>query len=379
MISADFDAFRAVLVELGAAALPSNASAVCQSSQVRCDADRRIVKIDVTLQNLTGRLSPRVGELRRLTELVFARNNVSGPLPDELFDLTALSILSLWGNLPLGAGSRGFPPRFGRMTQLVELRAGLNGWVGEIPSEIALCSQLRLLHLSDNALVGGVEPLARLSRLTSLRLDGQAPGAGLVVPTLPAIFAGIDECYFVSKVGEPSCTDACGNCCMRPAPVAAMPCPTTTTTTTTTTSTTSSTTTSIVTTTAATSVMAMAPSGLGTNLIVIVVCLLVVVLLVVSVVALVCWKRRAERRKRVPLAASSGSRVLGTTAKLVTVDTYGAVPGEPLEPIVSQYGRVETLSSASSTQSVSMYSHIPVDPRNAPHAAEYDHGTPTMI
>ncbi|MCY4157030.1 MAG: Ig-like domain-containing protein [Gammaproteobacteria bacterium] len=160
----------------------------------------RVVNIDLNNNNLEGPVSPRIGELTGLTELILTFNKLSGSLPPELGQLENLEDLrvavndfsgaipvelaNLAGltNLSLAQNklSGPIPPQLGNLANLKELRLGRNNLSGPIPPELGNLSQLESLYLHGNAppygshgLSGPIPPeLSKLSRLTILVLWG---------------------------------------------------------------------------------------------------------------------------------------------------------------------------------------------------------------
>ena len=79
-------------------------------------------------------------------------NELTGPIPPELGNLTSLTRLRLSRNELSGA----IPPELGNLTQLQRLDLSDNELSGVIPPELGNLTQLHLLHLSDNELSGCV-------------------------------------------------------------------------------------------------------------------------------------------------------------------------------------------------------------------------------
>ena len=117
------------------------------------------------------------GQVRRLS---LVANNLRGPLPGEIGDLSALTHLDLTGNLLNGA----IPPALGRLTTLSDLSLGGNQFEGQIPTELGQLPELAALDLGDNRLSGAIP--AQLGSLPGLsvmlyldgnQLEGPIPAA----------------------------------------------------------------------------------------------------------------------------------------------------------------------------------------------------------
>ena len=154
----------------------------------------RVVNIALDNNGLEGSISPRIGELTELTELVLTLNKLSGSLPPELGQLANLvaievgannfsgtipvELASLAGLTSLNLGfnkqiSGPIPPQLGNLSNLIKLDLSTNKLSGPIPPELGNLSLLETLDLGGNELSGSIPPeLGGLSRLTLLRLWG---------------------------------------------------------------------------------------------------------------------------------------------------------------------------------------------------------------
>ena len=95
-------------------------------------------------------------------------NNVSGPIPAELGDLTALRSLEFFNNRLSGP----IPPELGNLTRLTNLDFNSNDLSGPIPAELGDLSSLNYLRLNHNDFSGSVpRELGGLSDLTLLWLQ----------------------------------------------------------------------------------------------------------------------------------------------------------------------------------------------------------------
>ncbi len=130
----------------------------CDWYGVRCDdARRHVVAIDLTNNQLRGRLPP-LGALTQLQELRVSVNHLEGPLP-SLQALPRLRVLRANNNL-LG----GPVPSVRGLPDLERVVLANNHFEGYLPP-LAGLAQLREFDVSNNRLVGAVPSLAGLDRL----------------------------------------------------------------------------------------------------------------------------------------------------------------------------------------------------------------------
>lgn len=93
-----------------------------------------------------------VDEEGRVVSLDLSKNNLVGSIPDELYDLTALWRLSLWGNSLTGTLS----PKVGQLKDLLILWMDNNSLSGTLPAELADCESLILCDLYYNQFSGEI-------------------------------------------------------------------------------------------------------------------------------------------------------------------------------------------------------------------------------
>ena len=127
---------------------------------------------------LSGSIPPELGNLSALTYLhIWGGTGLSGSIPSELGNLSNLTSLSLSFNSLSGS----IPSALGNLTSLEFLRLSGNQLSGPIPDELGNLPNLELLGLSDNRLSGGIpSKLGNLSKLEYLwlrynRLSGSIP------------------------------------------------------------------------------------------------------------------------------------------------------------------------------------------------------------
>ena len=132
---------------------------------VDVDAHGKVTRIDLTGNDLTGKIPGEIGQLDRLTRLSLSANQLSGPIPPEIGNLTALSLLNLGYNDLNGQ----MPVEMADLNKLWHLDLSSNEISGPIPDLDGL-TNLAWLHLHRNKLTGEfptwIRDLHQLERLT---------------------------------------------------------------------------------------------------------------------------------------------------------------------------------------------------------------------
>ena len=112
----------------------------------------RVIELNLARNGLSGQLSPRLGDLHNLRELLLSGNRLSGQIPEELGNLTDLARLELGYNQLSGQ----IPEALGNLTNLTRLELGYNQLSGAIPAELGSLTNLTRLDLSYNQLSGAI-------------------------------------------------------------------------------------------------------------------------------------------------------------------------------------------------------------------------------
>ncbi|KAI3452152.1 hypothetical protein Pfo_008817 [Paulownia fortunei] len=124
----------------------------CSWTMVTCSSESLVIGLGSPSQNLSGTLSPSIGNLTNLQIILLQNNNITGPIPAELGRLSKLQTLDLSSNLFSGS----IPPPLGHMKNLQYMRLNNNSLSGEIPMSLTNMTQLSLVDLSYNNLSGPV-------------------------------------------------------------------------------------------------------------------------------------------------------------------------------------------------------------------------------
>ena len=147
----------------------SSGKALAQWYGVTADGYGRVTRLNLFDNQLTGPIPPQLGNLTNLRELELSRNQLTGPIPPQLGNLTNLWYLELSRNQLTGP----IPPQLGNLTNLGNLGLSWNQLTGPIPPQLADLSNLDVLGLSDNQLTGPIPiQISNLSILRMLSLQG---------------------------------------------------------------------------------------------------------------------------------------------------------------------------------------------------------------
>ncbi len=144
---------------------------------VDIDARGRVSRLNLTDNNVGGRMTPELRHLTGLTELILRRNRLGGPIPQELGELQELEVLSLASNNFTGS----IPAELRRLGNLRRIDLGYNLLTGSIPGELGQLGKIESLSLQDNQLTGPIpRELGNAVTLRSLdvrsnRLTGRIP------------------------------------------------------------------------------------------------------------------------------------------------------------------------------------------------------------
>ncbi len=134
---------------------------------VNTDENGRVIRLDLSDNELNGRLPSELERLTSLESLDLSGNELEGDIPLTLGDLSNLTKLSLWDNQLTGE----IPAELGRLANLQILWLDDNKLMGSIPAELGSLFNLEGLYLQDNELTGIIPAeLANLANLKELFL-----------------------------------------------------------------------------------------------------------------------------------------------------------------------------------------------------------------
>jgi Leucine rich repeat/Leucine Rich Repeat len=127
-----------------------------------------VTKIDLSNNNVNGPLPEEIGNLTRLKKLILEGNGLSNPIPTSIENLKELEYLYLGRNQFTGA----IPAGLVQLDRLIRLRLEENSFTGEIPANLGKLTKLEDLYLQKNQLSGEIPlELANLTHLQQLYLN----------------------------------------------------------------------------------------------------------------------------------------------------------------------------------------------------------------
>ena len=129
---------------------------------VEIDHNGQVIELDLSENQLSGPIPAVIGNLTNLESLNLRLNQLSGRIPPELGNLTNLESLWLYDNQLSGR----IPPELGNLANLEDLSLDGNQLSGPIPTELGNLTNLEGLWLYDNQLIGPIP--AELGNLANL-------------------------------------------------------------------------------------------------------------------------------------------------------------------------------------------------------------------
>ncbi|VVA29379.1 Hypothetical predicted protein [Prunus dulcis] len=146
-------------------------------------ASTKLEYLSITVNNLSGPIPGYLGNISTLIYMSLENNNFSGTVPPELGKLVNLNNLILSANNLTGE----LPLALTNLTKLTELRISSNNFTGRIPDFIQSWKQLQKLEIQASGLQGPIpSSISALSNLTELRIS-DINGTGSEFPPLSSM------------------------------------------------------------------------------------------------------------------------------------------------------------------------------------------------
>lgn len=154
----------------------------CSWGMVTCNSDGSVSALGLPGQNLSGILSPAIGNLTNLQSITLQNNALSGPITGAIGKLRNLHTLDLSGNKFTGE----LPTSLGDLKNLNLLRLNNNSLTGPVPDSLSQVGGLTLVDLSYNNLSGSLPKIsARTFKIVGNPLlceHNSANGCSVVYP-----------------------------------------------------------------------------------------------------------------------------------------------------------------------------------------------------
>ena len=159
----------------------------------------RVTRLELETSGLTGNIPAELGNLSALEWLHLGSNQLTGPIPAALGSLRFLRVLGLQNNRLSGP----IPPELGALSQLLELYLRGNQLTGTIPAALGSLPSLYVLSLGNNQLMGRIPPALGALGIHALDLsDNQLSGP---VPPMPGSFDRLEHLALHGNPGLTGC------------------------------------------------------------------------------------------------------------------------------------------------------------------------------
>ncbi|XP_062095691.1 probable LRR receptor-like serine/threonine-protein kinase At1g07650 isoform X2 [Humulus lupulus] len=146
---------------------------------------------------LTGPI-PREWTLTKLEILAINANNLSGPIPAYLGNITTLTNLSMEGNLFSGT----IPSELGKLVNLDCLNLNANNLTGEFPLALTNLTNLNVLKISSNYFTGRMPEFGNWKKLQKIHIE--ASGFNGPIPSSLSKLNNLTELRITDLNGESS-------------------------------------------------------------------------------------------------------------------------------------------------------------------------------
>eukprot|EP00039_Didymoeca_costata_P030340 m.29080 g.29080 ORF g.29080 m.29080 type:complete len:981 (+) comp8062_c0_seq1:266-3208(+) len=136
--------------------------------------------LELEQNEFTGTISPAIGNLKKMKLLYIFKNQFDGKLPEELWSLTSLENLDISDNRFAGQLSE----NIGQLQNLQVINTTNNNFVGPVPKSIYNLESLEGLYINDNEFTGAIHPNIKQLRNLKFFYTGNNQMSGQIPPEL---------------------------------------------------------------------------------------------------------------------------------------------------------------------------------------------------
>ncbi|XP_062094626.1 probable LRR receptor-like serine/threonine-protein kinase At1g53430 isoform X2 [Humulus lupulus] len=154
-------------------------------------------EVNLNRNFLRGSIPPEWASTN-LESLVISVNNLTGPIPAELGNITTLRVLNMESNL----FSETIPAELGKLVNLEYLNLNANNLTGQFPLSLTNLSKLHTLRISSNYFTGRMPEFGNWKQL--YRLEMEASGFSGPIPPSISTLANLTELSITDLNGENS-------------------------------------------------------------------------------------------------------------------------------------------------------------------------------
>uniref|UniRef100_A0A2N9F0M3 Disease resistance R13L4/SHOC-2-like LRR domain-containing protein n=1 Tax=Fagus sylvatica TaxID=28930 RepID=A0A2N9F0M3_FAGSY len=151
--------------------------------------------IDLTRNYLSGTIPPEWASTK-LEYLSITVNNLSGPIPSYLGNITTLIYMSIESNLFSGT----IPPELGNLTNLANLILSANNFTSELPVSLTNLTRLTELRISSNNFIGRIPDFFQSWKQLQ-KLEIQASGLEGPLPYSISVLSNLIELRISDLLG----------------------------------------------------------------------------------------------------------------------------------------------------------------------------------
>ncbi|KAI3896058.1 hypothetical protein MKX03_030929 [Papaver bracteatum] len=141
---------------------------LCFNTSSPIDGYLHVRELQLLSMNLTGTLSPELGQFSYLEIMDFMWNKITGSIPKEIGNIKTLKLLLLNGNRLTGS----LPDELGYLPNLDRIQIDQNFISGPLPKSFANLTKTKHFHMNNNSISGSIPPeLSTLPSLVHFLLD----------------------------------------------------------------------------------------------------------------------------------------------------------------------------------------------------------------